>query len=110
MSESGFWDDQDNAAKVSAEHSRAARRLEEFATLQTDVEDLESLAEMAREDPEIEAELEGQLAPVERAWRRSRSSACSPGATTTTTRSSPSTPAPAGPTPRTGPRWSCACR
>jgi len=66
MSESGFWDDQDNAAKVSAEHSRAARRLEEFATLHSDVEDLESLAEMAREDPEIEAELEGQLAPVER--------------------------------------------
>jgi peptide chain release factor 2 len=66
MSESGVWDDQDNAAKVSAEHSRAARRLEEFAALQTDVEDLESLAEMAREDPEIEAELEGQLAPVER--------------------------------------------
>ncbi len=66
MSESGFWDDQDNAAKVSAEHSRAARRLEEFQTLQTDVEDLESLAEMASEDPEIEAELEGQLAPVER--------------------------------------------
>ncbi len=66
MSESGFWDDQDNAAKVSAEHSRAARRLEEFATLQTDVEDLDSLAEMAQEDPEIEAELEGQLAPVER--------------------------------------------
>jgi peptide chain release factor 2 len=65
MSESGFWDDQDNAAKVSAEHSRAARRLEEFAALQTDVEDLASLAEMAREDPEIEAELEGQLAPVE---------------------------------------------
>jgi peptide chain release factor 2 len=66
MSEGGFWDDQDNAAKVSAEHSRAARRLEEFATLQSDVEDLESLAEMAREDPDIEAELEGQLAPVER--------------------------------------------
>jgi peptide chain release factor 2 len=66
MSESGFWDDQENAAKVSAEHSRAARRLEEFATLLTDVEDLESLGEMAREDPEIEAELEGQLAPVER--------------------------------------------
>ena len=66
MSETGFWDDQDKAAKVSAEHSRAARRLEEFATLQTDVEDVESLAEMAREDPEIEAELEGQLAPVER--------------------------------------------
>jgi peptide chain release factor 2 len=66
MSESGFWDDQETAAKVSAEHSRAARRLEQFAALQSDVEDLDSLAEMAREDPEIEAELEGQLAPVER--------------------------------------------
>ena len=66
MSESGFWDDQEQAAKVSAEHSRAARRLEEFEALLADVEDLESLAEMAREDPEIEAELEGQLAPVER--------------------------------------------
>jgi peptide chain release factor 2 len=66
MSAAGFWDDQENAAKVSAEHSRAARRLEEFATLQTEVEDLDSLAEMAREDAEIEAELEGQLAPVEK--------------------------------------------
>ncbi len=66
MSGGGFWDDQENAAKVSAEHSRAARRLEQFGVLQTDVEDLDSLGEMAREDPEIEAELEGQLAPVER--------------------------------------------
>jgi peptide chain release factor 2 len=65
MSASSFWDEQENAAKVSAEHARAARRLEQFRTLETDVEDLESLAEMAREDPEIEAELEGQLAPVE---------------------------------------------
>ncbi|HEX4363991.1 MAG TPA: peptide chain release factor 2 [Solirubrobacteraceae bacterium] len=65
MSASSFWDEQENAAKVSAEHARAARRLEQFRTLETDVEDLESLAEMAREDAEIEAELEGQLAPVE---------------------------------------------
>ena len=66
MSEPGFWDNQDAAANVSAEHARAARRQEQFQTLLTDVEDLESLAEMAREDKEIEAELEGQLAPVER--------------------------------------------
>ncbi|HEV2059214.1 MAG TPA: peptide chain release factor 2 [Solirubrobacteraceae bacterium] len=66
MSETGFWDDQEQAAKVSAEHSRAARRLEEFRTLLADVEDVESLDEMAREDPDIESELEGQLAPVER--------------------------------------------
>jgi peptide chain release factor 2 len=66
MSEPGFWDNQDAAAKVSAEHARAARRQVQFQTLQADVEDLESLAEMASEDKEIEAELEGQLAPVER--------------------------------------------
>ena len=65
MSEAGFWDDQDSAAKVSAEHSRATRRLEQFQTLQADVEDLASLAEMAEDDDEIAAELEEQLAPVE---------------------------------------------
>jgi peptide chain release factor 2 len=65
MSAPGFWDDQDAAAKVSAEHSRAGRRLEEFRALQTEVEDLESLAEMAEDDDEIAGEIEGQLAPVE---------------------------------------------
>jgi peptide chain release factor 2 len=66
MSAPGFWDDQEAAAKVSAEHSRAGRRLEEFRALQTEVEDLESLAEMAEDDDEIAGEIEGQLAPVER--------------------------------------------
>jgi peptide chain release factor 2 len=65
MSAPGFWDDQDQAAKVSAEHARAARRVEEFNTLETDVADLASLAEMAEDDDEIAGELEGQLAPVE---------------------------------------------
>jgi peptide chain release factor 2 len=65
MSAPGFWDDQDAAAKVSAEHSRAGRRLEEFRALETDVEDLVSLAEMAEDDDEIAGELESQLAPVE---------------------------------------------
>ena len=66
MSTPSFWDDQEVAAKVSAEHARAARRLQQFHTLETDVEDLESLAEMAQEDDEIAGELEQQLAPVER--------------------------------------------
>ncbi len=65
MSAPAFWDDQEQAAKVSSEHARAARRLEEFSTLQADVEDLASLAEMAADDPEIAAEFAGQLAPVE---------------------------------------------
>jgi peptide chain release factor 2 len=65
MSAPGFWDDQEAAARVSAEHARAGRRLEEFRALETEVEDLASLAEMAEEDEEIAGELEGQLAPVE---------------------------------------------
>jgi peptide chain release factor 2 len=65
MSAPGFWDDQEAAAKVSAEQARAGRRLEEFRALETEVEDLVSLAEMAEEDEEIAGELEGQLAPVE---------------------------------------------
>jgi peptide chain release factor 2 len=65
MSAPGFWDDQEAAAKVSAEHSRAGRRLEEFRALEAEVQDLESLAEMAEDDDEIAGEIEGQLAPVE---------------------------------------------
>jgi peptide chain release factor 2 len=65
MSAPGFWDDQETAAKVSAEHARAGRRLDEFRTLQVEVQDLESLAEMAEDDDEIAGEIEEQLAPVE---------------------------------------------
>jgi peptide chain release factor 2 len=65
MSAPGFWDDQEAAARVSADHARAAKRLEEFRAMQAEVEDLDSLAEMACDDDEIAAELEGQLAPIE---------------------------------------------
>ncbi len=65
MSAAGFWDDQEAAAKVSAEHARATRRLEQFRTLEMDVDDLVEMAQMAQDDDEIAAELEGQLAPVE---------------------------------------------
>ena len=65
MSEAGFWDDQEAAAKVSAEHARATRRLEEFRALEADVADIGEMAEMAEDDPDIAGELEEQLAPVE---------------------------------------------
>ena len=65
MSAPGFWDDQEGAAKVSADHARTARRLEEFRSLVAEVEDLDSLADMALEDAEIASELTGQLAPIE---------------------------------------------
>src|ERR1700730_16492473 len=64
MGASGFWEDQERAARVSAEHARASRRLTVFRDLERDVEDLQPLAELAEEDPELESELEDQIAAV----------------------------------------------
>jgi peptide chain release factor 2 len=66
MGEPGFWDDQERAARTSAEHARASRRLETYRALEGEVEDLDALAEMADEDPEVAAEVEDQIATVER--------------------------------------------
>jgi len=65
MGKPGFWDDQEAAAKTSAVHARAQRRLEMFRTLESDVNDLGDIAELADEDPEIAAELDSQLRGVE---------------------------------------------
>ncbi len=65
MSAPGFWDDQERATAVSAEHSAASRRLESFRSLERDVNDLEALEEMAAEDDSIAAELEEQRASIE---------------------------------------------
>ena len=65
MGAPGFWDDQERAAKVSAEHARATRRLTSFRELESDVDDLEPLAELAEEDPELATELEEQIASVQ---------------------------------------------
>ena len=40
MGKPGFWDDQQRAASVSAEHRRATRKLESFRALESEVEDL----------------------------------------------------------------------
>jgi len=62
MGEPGFWDDQETAAKVSAEHSSATRKLEAFTTLTSDVE---GLSELVEEDPELAEELEPDIASAE---------------------------------------------
>jgi peptide chain release factor 2 len=61
MGAPGFWDDQERAARVSAEHARTTRKLESYRALERDVEDLEPLAELAEDDPDIAAELEEQV-------------------------------------------------
>jgi peptide chain release factor 2 len=65
MGAQGFWDDSERAGKVSAEHSRASRRLETFRALEHDVEDLGGLMEMAAEDESLQGEVEDQFASVE---------------------------------------------
>jgi peptide chain release factor 2 len=65
MGRPGFWDDQEAAAKVSAQHSRVQRRLDMFRGLESDVTELDDLAELADEDAELAAELGTQLGAVE---------------------------------------------
>ena len=47
MQKPGFWDDQEAAARVSARHAGAQRKLQTFADLESEVGDLDELAEMA---------------------------------------------------------------
>jgi peptide chain release factor 2 len=65
MQEPGFWDDQEQAAKVSAEHASAGRKLESFRKLEAELDDLEALEEMAAEDESIAAELEETRSAVQ---------------------------------------------
>jgi peptide chain release factor 2 len=65
MQEPGFWDDQEQAAKVSAEHSSAGRKLASFRKLEADLDDLEALEEMAAEDQSIAEELEETRSSVQ---------------------------------------------
>jgi peptide chain release factor 2 len=65
MEDPHFWDDAERAAAVSAEHSRAARRLQMFGALAADFEDLDGLAEMAAEDASLQDEVDEQIASVE---------------------------------------------
>jgi peptide chain release factor 2 len=65
MGAPGFWDDQEQAASVSAEHSRESRRLETFRSIESEVADLDDLSEMAKEDEGMAEELESVLVGVE---------------------------------------------
>jgi len=65
MGAAGFWDDSERAASVSAEHARTSRRLEDFRSLESDVEDLDGLAEMAAEDASLLGEVDEQIVSVE---------------------------------------------
>ena len=65
MQRPGFWDDQDTAARTSAAHARAQRKLTGFRELEADADDLEEIAEMSAGDDELAGELATQISSVE---------------------------------------------
>lgn len=69
MNLDGFWNDQASAAKVSAERTRLSRKLDGLTVLRGEMEDAETLLEMARgadaaELDELLAELEQATEPL----------------------------------------------
>jgi peptide chain release factor 2 len=65
MGAAGFWDDQERATSISAEHARVQRRLDTFRSIESETSDLDDLAEMAREDEGMADELETVLVGIE---------------------------------------------
>jgi peptide chain release factor 2 len=65
MGQPGFWEDQERAARVSAEHARTSRRLAAFRELEREAGDLDQLAELAGEDPDLEDELDAHVAAMQ---------------------------------------------
>ncbi len=61
MSEPGFWDDQQQAAQISSEHSRLNGRLERYRRLRQEYDDAVELLAM---DGEMAAEIEAGLQPI----------------------------------------------
>src|SRR5438045_5572671 len=56
----GFWDDQERATKVSAEHASVTRKLNGYRELDSELDDIEALEELAQDDESIVGELEEQ--------------------------------------------------
>jgi len=65
MQRPGFWDDQEKAAAVSAQHARTQKRAQSFRKLESDAADLGELIELAADDEEMAGELDSQLSSLE---------------------------------------------
>ena len=58
MEAPGFWDDQQKAAKTASERARVQRKLETMSSLESEVAELDSMLELADDEPEWRDELE----------------------------------------------------
>jgi peptide chain release factor 2 len=63
----GFWDDQQHAARVSAEHARLQKKLENYERL---VQEYEDARELYAIDGDLGAEISEQLEPLKRQLQR----------------------------------------
>ena len=63
----GFWDDQQHAAQVSAEHARVSKRLERYERLNREYEDAKELLEL---DPDLADDVRAALVPLRRELER----------------------------------------
>ena len=106
MGTPGFWDDQARAASVSTEHARATRKLERYESLRREVDEAAELLEL---EPELEAEVAEQVAPVREELARLQEEALFDGEYDAGDAVVTITAAPAAPTPRTGRRCCSAC-
>ena len=66
MSSPGFWDDQEEARRVSSRFSRVQGRIQLLQGLRESLSDSEELLEMAEEDGELLPEVEEELGRVEK--------------------------------------------
>jgi peptide chain release factor 2 len=67
MGEPGFWDDQEQAAKISTEHSRVTRKLESYEQLTRDYEDAQELFSM---DGGMQDEISASIVPLRKELER----------------------------------------
>ncbi len=68
MGASGFWDDQNAAARISTEHSRTTRKLERYERLRSEYDDARELLGLAEGD--LDGEIEEMVASLERELER----------------------------------------
>jgi peptide chain release factor 2 len=69
MGAPGFWDDQQQAASLSSEHSRLTRRLERYSALTAEADDLRELVSLASDDGELD-EVAGAVEVLKRQLQR----------------------------------------
>jgi peptide chain release factor 2 len=67
LGQPGFWDDQQHAATVSAEHARLTKRLERYDRLMREYDDARELLEL---EPDLADDVEQSIAPLRRELER----------------------------------------